>query len=109
MMQRCYNPKQESYRNYGARGIAVCEDWHDVREFVRWVSENLGPRPEGASFDRINNDGNYEPGNVQWATWKEQTANRRSIQALQRQIDSLNAEMARMRGGEAMPTHSSES
>jgi hypothetical protein len=64
MMQRCYNPKQDNYPNYGGRGIEVCERWHDVTNFYA----DMGERPEETSLDRIDNNGNYEPGNVRWST-----------------------------------------
>lgn len=74
MIQRCTNPKCTSYKNYGARGIAVCARWR--RSFVDFLSD-MGPRPPGTSLDRSpNQDGNYEPGNVRWATRTEQARNR---------------------------------
>ncbi len=76
MMRRCYSTDCKSYGRYGGRGIRVCTEWHDVQKFIAWVEVNLGPRPAGMSIDRINNDGDYEPGNVRWATAKEQAANR---------------------------------
>lgn len=74
MHQRCENPKHESYRNYGARGITVCERWREFADFIA----DMGPRPSpGHSIDRLDNDGPYEPGNCQWATKPEQGRNRR--------------------------------
>lgn len=77
MMQRCTNPKQGAWDYYGGRGITVCERWHDVRLFVEDVERDLGARPAGCTLDRIDNDGDYEPGNVRWATGQEQQANTR--------------------------------
>ena len=71
MLTRCRNNKQRCYTNYGSRGITVCERWHSFENFLA----DMGERPTGLSLDRINNDGNYEPGNCQWATAKEQRAN----------------------------------
>ena len=76
-MQRCYNPKWPQFKDWGGRGIAVCERWHDVATFVADIESALGPCPDGMSLDRINNDGDYEPGNVRWATALQQTHNRR--------------------------------
>lgn len=75
MKHRCYNPNHASYKNYGARGIKVCDEWmHDFTAFYR----ELGPRPsDNHSIDRIDNDGHYEPGNVRWATRTMQQYNRR--------------------------------
>ena len=55
----------------------VYEPWHDPRVFITWIEANLGPRPERMTLDRVNVNGNYEPGNVRWATWAQQRANRR--------------------------------
>ena len=81
MLARCEDPESRSYRNYGRRGITVCPEWHDVAVFIAWIEANLGPRPVGMTLDRWpDNDGNYEPGNVRWATWPEQHANKRRVQ-----------------------------
>lgn len=73
MKQRCFNQNHAAYKYYGARSISVCERWLTFENFV----EDMGERPTGTSLDRINNDGNYEPGNCRWATPKEQMSNRR--------------------------------
>lgn len=77
MLSRCENPADKDWPNYGGRGISLCEAWHDVAVYVAWIETNLGSRPAGMTVDRINNDGNYEPGNVRWATVAEQNRNRR--------------------------------
>jgi hypothetical protein len=72
---RCYNPKDISYKNYGGRGIIMCERWrHSAENFIA----DMGPKPSPKhSIDRINNDGNYEPSNCRWATRKQQNNNKR--------------------------------
>jgi hypothetical protein len=77
MIFRCHRSQDPGYENYGGRGIQVYEPWHDARTFVEWIGANLGPRPDGMTLDRIDNDGNYEPGNVRWADWSTQVRNQR--------------------------------
>jgi hypothetical protein len=75
MIQRCTNPNVPCHSNYGARGIAVCPRWRE--SFAAFLAD-MGRRPSSEhSIDRINNDGNYEPGNCRWATEDEQRRNRR--------------------------------
>jgi len=74
MHERCTNPKDRSFRHYGGRGIDVCARWDDFAAFLK----DMGESPSRAhSIDRINNDGNYEPGNCRWATAAEQARNTR--------------------------------
>lgn len=73
MLYRCENPRHRVYRLYGARGITVCDRWHDFDLFCL----DMGPRPSGATLERDNNDLGYYPGNCVWATRKQQANNTR--------------------------------
>lgn len=85
--QRCLLPSTAAYKDYGARGISVFEEWAEAPRgrhagrgfwaFASWVEQNLGERPDGHSLDRINNNGDYEPGNLRWADGLTQAGNKR--------------------------------
>jgi hypothetical protein len=75
---RCYNPLATGYKDYGGRGIKMYYRWKDdPAAFCEWLDRYLGPRPDGHSLDRINNDGDYEPRNLRWADANTQLKNRR--------------------------------
>lgn len=73
MRQRCSNPNDARYADYGGRGITVCARWSVFANFF----SDMGERSDGLSLDRIDNEGNYEPGNCRWATRSEQQLNKR--------------------------------
>ena len=75
MKERCLNLNNYSFAHYGGRGISVCEEWKE--SYLRFMKD-MGPRPDGYQLDRIDNDGNYEPGNCRWATARQNMNNRRT-------------------------------
>ena len=80
MMRRCHNPNLPAYRWYGARGIKVCDDWHEYKNFKEWalLSGYDDNAPQGVcTLDRIDNNGDYEPSNCRWVTIQEQIRNMR--------------------------------
>ncbi len=74
MLQRCNNPNHKAYKDYGGRGITVCEEWLDVRNFVAWCEDTY---IEGMTLDRIDNDKGYSPDNCRWTTRTIQSINQR--------------------------------
>lgn len=75
MHDRCRNPKNKSYRYYGGRGIAVCDEWKSFEQFYK----DMGDRPEGKSIDRIDNNKGYCKENCRWADKFQQSQNRRNV------------------------------
>lgn len=75
MMQRCFKPKNKAYKDYGGRGITVCEEWLNPKNFLAWCDETY---IEGHTLDRINNDVGYNPDNCRWVSMKIQAHNRRA-------------------------------
>lgn len=85
MMRRCYEPTNQRFDRYGGRGITVCDRWHSYANF----RADIGPRPEGLTLERINNDGNYEPSNCKWATVREQARNRRTTHMITHNSETM--------------------
>ncbi len=74
MIKRCYTTTHVHYARYGGRGITICDAWRtSFEQFYAYMGKRPSPRH---TLDRIDNDGNYEPGNVRWATWEQQAGNR---------------------------------
>lgn len=101
MVSRCHNSSSKNYNNYGMRGISVFPEWRDNPTlFILYVETNLGPKPKGKTLDRKDNNGNYEPDNLRWATAAEQSKNRRKYGTLLVfTMEELEKEIERRKNG----------
>ena len=77
IFKRCTNSKHKNYKNYGGRGIIICEEWLDIKKFIAWA-ESTHPNIEGHTLDRIDNDKGYNPENCRWADKTTQSINQRT-------------------------------
>lgn len=99
MINRCHNPNTKAFRYYGARGISVCSRWRDFQAFI----EDMGIPASGQQIDRINPNGNYEPGNCRWVSVKQQQRNKRSNRIIQ--FNGMSLCMAEWAEKTGIPIH----
>lgn len=100
IVSRCLNPRSNSFKNYGGRGIGISEEWlpdtGGLPAFITGIEARIGPRPSKEhTLDRIDNGRGYFPNNLRWATWEEQHANKRAKRPDQFSDAQLNAELWR--------------
>lgn len=98
MRNRCLNPANRKFPLYGARGITICDRWDDYVLFLA----DMGERPAGCSIERVNNDGNYEPGNCVWAKPTQQARNRRCVKLSLEKAEEIRLRAAAGERGSAL-------
>ena len=85
--QRCYNPKHPWYARYGGRGIRMCDEW---RNSFQAFARDMGPRPSPKhTIERIDNDGDYRPGNCRWGTMTDQNRNKGGVKLTQSHVKAI--------------------
>ena len=93
---RCHNPNAKKYKDYGGRGIYVCQEWRDDRAaFLKYAKTLDGWDNSANEIDRLDNDKGYEPGNIRFATRSENMLNKRKVERLQAQINDLRSRLRR--------------
>ena len=95
MKSRCENVKDKSYPRYGAKGVTVCDRWHDINNFIN----DMGTPKKGDTIDRINSNGIYEPSNCRWADYKTQSRNRSCVKLTQEDVNTIRSLKRRCRNG----------
>lgn len=98
---RCTNPNQKQWKDYGGRGIKMCEEWR--RDFNKFLAD-MGERPEGTSLDRIDSSKDYEPGNCRWSDRKTQNRNSRRVVA----TPEIRQRIHDLKGGMSQPKIAAE-
>lgn len=105
MLKRCTHPRNKEWKNYGGRGVRICDRWLGRDGFAHFIAD-MGARPVGTSIDRIDVNGNYEPANCRWATTKEQARNTRATKLTPEKVERVRtgdlAKMTAKRAAEAL-------
>lgn len=102
MLRRCEKPSNKDFRNYGARGIVVCNEWHSFDTFKEWSFEN--GYASSLSIDRVDVNGNYSPSNCKWATVTEQANNKRNTQFVNYNGEKISVANLSREKGVSYPT-----
>lgn len=92
MKQRCGNPNHPKYKNYGARGIKICDEWMEIEGFFKWSMEN--DWAQGMQIDRIDNNGNYEPKNCQWVSVYDNSRKKSTTKITKHQAEEIRNRVA---------------
>lgn len=94
MRYRCRNPRHKAYKNYGGRGISVCDRWDSFELFT----SDMGNRPKGMTLERVDNNAGYSPGNCRWASRQEQAINKRDYKNNSSGYKNIVKEVRSVRG-----------